>query len=252
MALSFLNKKIWHPGSFANMEKTWVTEQKYREVERRAIEKAKKIKEEKVYEEMKKIQVEKGLIPAYHLHRLDFMYQCPQPDKADNKDETEDFLLGKRLDDNEENIYMKRKKKIVPKSSKCINDCAVTSYPYEYSGKCYKNCPFGTILDNYICKEQIKLDNLNPVAFKDLIKEKIYSYADSSNIMNGLNFVAIISSSDEINPEEQIKNGISAFEFGNCINDLKVHYSIPKDENLIILNMEIQNQKNESNNNDND
>ena len=115
MALSFLNKKIWHPGSFANMEKTWVTEQKYREVERRAIEKAKKIKEEKVYEEMKKIQVEKGLIPAYHLHRLDFMYQCPQPEKAENKDENEDFLLGKRLDDNNEDNYMKRKKKIVPK-----------------------------------------------------------------------------------------------------------------------------------------
>ena len=93
MALSFLNKKIWHPGSFANMEKTWVTEQKYREVERRAIEKAKKIKEEKVYEEMKKIQVEKGLIPAYHLHRLDFMYQCPQPEKAENKDES-DYLLN--------------------------------------------------------------------------------------------------------------------------------------------------------------
>ena len=115
MALSFLNKKIWHPGSFANMEKTWVTEQKYREVERRAIEKAKKIKEEKVYEEMKKIQVEKGLIPAYHLHRLDFMYQCPQPEKAENKDENEDFLLGKRLDDDNEDNYMKRKKKIVPK-----------------------------------------------------------------------------------------------------------------------------------------
>ena len=115
MALSFLNKKIWHPGSFANMEKTWVTEQKYREVERRAIEKAKKIKEEKVFEEMKKIQVEKGLIPAYHLHRLDFMSQCPQPENAENKDENEDFLLGKRLDDDEENNYMKRKKKIVPK-----------------------------------------------------------------------------------------------------------------------------------------
>ena len=97
------------------MEKTWVTEQKYREVERRAIEKAKKIKEEKVYEEMKKIQVEKGLIPAYHLHRLDFMYQCPQPEKAENKDENEDFLLGKRLDDDNEDNYMKRKKKIVPK-----------------------------------------------------------------------------------------------------------------------------------------
>ena len=116
MALSFLNKKIWHPGSFANMEKTWVTEQKYREVERRAIEKAKKIKEEKVFEEMKKIQVEKGLIPAYHLNRLDFMYQCPQPENAENKNENEEFLLGKRFDDdNEENIIKKKKKKIIPK-----------------------------------------------------------------------------------------------------------------------------------------
>ena len=116
MALSFLNKKIWHPGSFANMEKTWVTEQKYREVERRAIEKAKKIKEEKVFEEMKKIQVEKGLIPAYHLHRLDFMYQCPQPENAQNKDENEEFLLGKRFDDdNEDNFIKKKKKKIIPK-----------------------------------------------------------------------------------------------------------------------------------------
>ena len=116
MALSFLNKKIWHPGSFANMEKTWVTEQRYREVERRAIEKAKKIKEEKVFEEMKKIQVEKGLIPAYHLNRLDFMYQCPQPENAENKNENEEFLLGKRFDDdNEENFMKKKKKKIVPK-----------------------------------------------------------------------------------------------------------------------------------------
>ena len=116
MALSFLNKKIWHPGSFANMEKTWVTEQKYREVERRAIEKAKKIKEEKVFEEMKKIQVEKGLIPAYHLNRLDFMYQCPQPENEENKDQNEDFLLGKRFDDdNEDNFMKKKKKKIIPK-----------------------------------------------------------------------------------------------------------------------------------------
>ena len=116
MALSFLNKKIWHPGSFANMEKTWVTEQKYREVERRAIEKAKKIKEEKVFEEMKKIQVEKGLIPAYHLNRLDFMYQCPQPENEENKNQNEEFLLGKRFDDdNEDNFMKKKKKKIIPK-----------------------------------------------------------------------------------------------------------------------------------------
>ena len=119
MALSFLNKKIWHPGSFANMEKTWVIEQKYREVEQRAIEKAKKIKEEKVMEEMKKIQVEKGLIPASHLERLDFMYQCPQPENGENNNnnKNEEFLLGKRLDDESENMFIKKnkKKKIIPK-----------------------------------------------------------------------------------------------------------------------------------------
>ena len=110
MGLSFLNKKIWHPGSFANMEKTWVTEQKYREVEIRAMEKAKKIKEEKVLEEMKKIQVSKGLIPASQLNRLDFMYQCPDPDGNQKSNPNEDFLLGKRLDDESNNIFMKNKK----------------------------------------------------------------------------------------------------------------------------------------------
>ena len=117
MGLSFLNKKIWHPGSFANMEKTWVTEQRYREVEIRAIEKAKKIKEEKVIEEMKKIQVDKGLIPASQLNRLDFMYQCPDPEATQKSTPNEDFLLGKRLDDNTDNIFMKnkiQKKNIVP------------------------------------------------------------------------------------------------------------------------------------------
>ena len=117
MGLSFLNKKIWHPGSFANMEKTWVTEQKYREVEIRAIEKAKKIKEEKVLEEMKKIQVNKGLIPASQLNRLDFMYQCPEPEGNQKTSPNEDFLLGKRIDDCSDNIFMKKKnqkKNIIP------------------------------------------------------------------------------------------------------------------------------------------
>ena len=117
MGLSFLNKKIWHPGSFANMEKTWVTEQRYREVEIRAMEKAKKIKEEKVLEEMKKIQVSKGLIPASQLNRLDFMYQCPDPEGNQKSNPNEDFLLGKRLDDESNNIFMKNrkpKKNLVP------------------------------------------------------------------------------------------------------------------------------------------
>ena len=101
MGLSFLNKKIWHPGSFANIEKVWIAEQKHRELERKAIENAKKIKEEKAIEELKKIQVEHGLIPASHLNRLDFMYQGPE--NNNNINTAEEFLLGKSLKDTDEN-----------------------------------------------------------------------------------------------------------------------------------------------------
>ena len=93
MGLSFLNKKIWHPGSFANIEKVWIAEQKHRELERKAIENVKKIKEEKAIEELKKIQVEHGLIPLSHLNRLDFMYQGPENSSKINT--AEEFLLGK-------------------------------------------------------------------------------------------------------------------------------------------------------------
>ena len=98
MGLSFLNKKIWHPGSFANIEKVWKAEQKHKEFERRAIENAKKVKEEKAIEELKKIQVVNGLIPASHLNRLDFMYQGPE--SSSSIITPEEFLLGKSLNDN--------------------------------------------------------------------------------------------------------------------------------------------------------
>ena len=97
MGLSFLNKKIWHPGAFANIEKVWIAEQKHKELERKAIEKAKKVKEEKAIEELKKIQVANGLIPASHLNRLDFMYQGPE--SSSSIITPEEFLLGKSLND---------------------------------------------------------------------------------------------------------------------------------------------------------
>ena len=50
--------------------------------------------------------------------------------------------------------------------------------------------------------------------------------------------MAIIISSDDINPEEQIKNGISPVDLGNCIDELKKYYNISDNESLILVNME--------------
>jgi len=95
MGLSFLNKKTWHPGSFANIEKVWIAEQKHREQERKQIENIKKLKEERQIEELKKMQVEAGLIPVSHLQRLDWIYQAPEC--TSNITTAEEFLLGKPL-----------------------------------------------------------------------------------------------------------------------------------------------------------
>ena len=51
----------------------------------------------------------------------------------------------------------------------------------------------------------------------------------------------MVLSSDDMDPEDQIKMGISAIDLGNCSNVLKQHYNIPNEENLIILNIETKN-----------
>ena len=122
--------------------------------------------------------------------------------------------------------WRKYQKKIVPDSDICVNNCLNTSYPYEYLGRCYERCPNRTIPVNYICYDCSKLGkcpDITPTEFKNQIKEKISDYINSSKVINGSNFLATVLSSDNTEPEEQIK-----------------------EENLIILNMEIKNENDKS------
>ena len=89
------------------------------------------------------------------------------------------------------------------------------------------------------------------IKLKDLIKYNIASYAGSCLVLNGSNFLASIVSSNKNNPQEQIKKGISAFDLGNCTNEIKECYKIPNEENLIILNIETRNDDNQKNENGN-
>lgn len=74
MGLDYLNKKVWHPGSMKNIQKVWEEEQKQKEISKRNKERAKKLQEERHNEQLKRIQVEAGLIPRSHLDRMEWMY----------------------------------------------------------------------------------------------------------------------------------------------------------------------------------
>ena len=50
--------------------------------------------------------------------------------------------------------------------------------------------------------------------------------------------IVVVLSSEQLDPKEEIKKGISAIDLGNCTEQLKEYYNISKDESLIILNME--------------
>ena len=85
--------------------------------------------------------------------------------------------------------------------------------------------------------------------FKNEIINFITSYTDTSYFFNGTDFLAMILSSDNLEPEEQLKKGITSFDLGNCTNVLKEYYKIKKDENLIIINIQYKNDENIYNNN---
>lgn len=46
MGLSYLNKKVWHPGRMQNMEMVWLAEEKQKKNEKVKKENLKKLKEE--------------------------------------------------------------------------------------------------------------------------------------------------------------------------------------------------------------
>ncbi|CAK59474.1 unnamed protein product (macronuclear) [Paramecium tetraurelia] len=94
MGLNYLQKKNWHPGSLKNQEIVWIREQIQADIIKREQERAKKLAEEKNIEELKRIQVEAGLIPKSHLDRMEWMYDVSKLEKQ-NQNSAEEYLLGK-------------------------------------------------------------------------------------------------------------------------------------------------------------
>lgn len=93
MGLAFLNKKSWHTGSFKNIADVWSAQEKAKEQQRKREEIKKKVMEEKYSEDLKKMQVEAGLLPKSALDRMEWMHSIH--DNMENKNNAEEYLLGK-------------------------------------------------------------------------------------------------------------------------------------------------------------
>ena len=122
----------------------------------------------------------------------------------------------------------------------CVEICPYGTYQFIPNSSCVESCPNNYEINSEKTKCILKKyeENLTPDELKKQILSNISAYADSSTIINGSDYLAVILSSDNMNPEEQIKNGISAIDLGDCLSEIKVHYSIPNEDKLIILEME--------------
>ena len=140
----------------------------------------------------------------------------------------------------------------ITSDGKCVLTCPSGTFHFSLNNSCLDSCPPNYEINKNKCLISSFGLDMAVNDFKNQIKNDISSYVNSSKVINGSNFLAVVLSSDDINPEDQLKNGISTFDLGNCTNVIKEYYNIPKDENLIIFNIETKNeesQKNESSSN---
>ena len=135
----------------------------------------------------------------------------------------------------------------------CVLTCPNGTYQFSLNNSCLYSCPHNYEIEKNKCIFKYFDPQTKAEEFKIQIKNDITSFVNSSKIINGSDFLAMVSTSDNINPEEQLNKGISAIDLGNCTNVIKEYYNISNEENFIILNMELKNddkQKNENNNKD--
>ena len=131
----------------------------------------------------------------------------------------------------------------------CVKSCLKETYEYIPNVTCVDTCP-----ENYILNEERTrcvfstfASPTSPSEFRDIIFSNISSFVDSTSVINGSNFKAQIIAASEIDPIEQIKNGISGLDFGDCIDTLKAVYNIPENEDLIVIEIETKEDQEKNN-----
>ena len=132
----------------------------------------------------------------------------------------------------------------------CVEICPESTYEFLPNNSCVNSCPSGYELnnENTRCVETVFTKTITSSEFKDIISDDISNYIDSDTVIDGSDFKAIIISSSDLDPIEQIKKGISGLDMGNCIDKLKEVYKIPSDEDLIVVEIESKEDKEKNKN----
>ena len=132
-----------------------------------------------------------------------------------------------------------KKNYLITKEGNCVLACPNGTFQFSKNFTCLKTCPKNYEKDIEINMCFIKsYKNISSSEFKTEILNNITEFLNSSSVINGSDFIAVVLKSDDMNPEEQLKKGISAIDLGNCTDQIKDYYNISKNESLIILNME--------------
>ena len=147
---------------------------------------------------------------------------CPTEDCTDNWKLSQKILIeGRNQCSNNcsiDNLY--------EYDNKCYSECPNELYKYSTNYSCIEFCPEDYFAHNDICIEKKYEQDILISEFKNKILNNINEYINSTQVINGTNFVGIFLSSVKMNPEDQTKYGISAIDFGYCIKIIKKHYNI--------------------------
>ena len=106
---------------------------------------------------------------------------------------------------------------------------------------CLNSCP-----DNFVVNPEknacifSSFNNETSISFfNEIIFSNISYFVDDTNkVLHFSNFKALITPVRYLDPVEQIKNGISGLDFGDCIQTLRNKYNISENEDLIVVEIE--------------
>ena len=102
----------------------------------------------------------------------------------------------------------------------CVSSCLNGNYAYMPNYTCLNSCPDNFVVnsENNACIFSSLKNETSISFFNEIIYSNISYFADDSNkVLDFSDFKALITPVRYLDPVEQIKNGISGLDFGDCI-----------------------------------